>query len=311
MKRDYIARINRVIDYIEKNVAEELTLEKLANVAYFSPFHFHRIFSAFVGETLFAFIKRMRLEKSANMLVYNLDASITDIALEVGFGDSSTFSRAFRDHFGMSASEFRGGGYHEIRNTRKQKSKDRQTNSNSDQDKTLFSDYFVDENLNIQQRSNEMKVEVKEMPKMHVAYVRHIGPYGEIGQAFKKICNWAGARGLFRPPQSLVLGVYHDSTEITEESKLRSSACITVPENTVVEGEVGKMDIEPGKYAVSRFEISKEQFQESWDSLAKNWLPDSGYQFDNRLCYEIYLNDHMTHPEQKFIVDICIPIKPQ
>ena len=40
------------------------------------------------------------------------------------------------------------------------------------------------------------------------------------------------------------------------------------------------------------------------------WLPESGYQPDDRLCYEIYLNDPTTNPQRKHIVDICEPVKP-
>jgi len=75
-QKEYIHRINRVIDYIEKNLDQDLGLEKLSEVAHFSPFHFHRIFSAFMGETLNGFIRRIRVEKAASMLLneYRLTA---------------------------------------------------------------------------------------------------------------------------------------------------------------------------------------------------------------------------------------------
>ena len=68
-QKEYIYRINRVIDFIEANIDKELTLEKLSEVANFSPFHFHRIFSAFTGETLNGFIKRKRIERAASILL--------------------------------------------------------------------------------------------------------------------------------------------------------------------------------------------------------------------------------------------------
>lgn len=71
LREDYTARINRVIDYIEANIDKDLSLEELANVAHFSPFHFHRIFSAMVGETLNGFTQRIRIEKAAAKLVLN------------------------------------------------------------------------------------------------------------------------------------------------------------------------------------------------------------------------------------------------
>ena len=156
----------------------------------------------------------------------------------------------------------------------------------------------------------EMKVDVKEMPEMHVAYIRHIGPYNQIGGAFEKLMKWAGPRGLLRFPETKMLGVYHDNPEIAEESKLQSSACITVPEDTKVEGEVGTMSIPGGLFAVGHVEVNQDQFGEAWDKLMGEWLPESGYQPDDRPCYELYLNDPKQHPEGKFIIDICEPVKP-
>ena len=76
-RNEYIHRINRVVDYIEANLAEEHSLVNLAKVAYFSPFHFHRIFFALVGETLSQFIQRVRLEKAASRLVSDPAESLT------------------------------------------------------------------------------------------------------------------------------------------------------------------------------------------------------------------------------------------
>lgn len=155
-----------------------------------------------------------------------------------------------------------------------------------------------------------MSVEVKEMPEMHVAYYRHVGSYSGVGEAFAKLMRWAAPRGLIQFPKTQMLGVYHDDPEITDPARLRSSACITVPEGTEVGGEIGTMTVPGGKFAVGSFEIAHEQFAEAWDELMGRWLPESGYQPDDRPCYELYRNDPKTHPEGKFIVDICVPVKP-
>lgn len=62
---DYVKRILKVLIYIEDHVEEEMTLDELAKVACLSPFHFHRLFQAIVGETLYKYAKRLRLEKAA------------------------------------------------------------------------------------------------------------------------------------------------------------------------------------------------------------------------------------------------------
>ena len=160
----------------------------------------------------------------------------------------------------------------------------------------------------------DVTVDIQEFPKMHVAYVRHIGPYAGDSELFRglfeKLMRWAGPRGLFSNPDTRTLTVYHDDPSLTDEDKLRTSACVTIPEDMEVDGEVGKMSLDPGKYAVGHFEIDASQYGEAWDHLMGSWLPQSGYQPDDRTCFEMNLNDPSKHPEQKHIVDICIPVKP-
>jgi AraC family transcriptional regulator len=313
LRAEYLSRINRVIDHIDRNISRDLRLEELARTANFSPFHFHRIFSALVGETLNGYIQRRRSEKAAAALVFNPKASITEIALDHGYSGSDVFARAFKERFGMSASEWRAGG-NEVW------SKNRQTNRKIDQadrkngqedsgllpydetDQISFRRSFMDK--------SKFRVEVKEAPALTVAYVRHIGPFRDIGQAYEKLMKWAGPRGLLRFPETKVLGVYHDSPEITETDKLRSDACISVPPQTLVEGEIGKMTVPGGLFAVAHAEIAPSEFGEAWNALMRDWLPESGYQPDDRMCYELYLNEPRNHPEGKFIIEIHEPIRP-
>jgi AraC-like DNA-binding protein len=89
-EQEYISRINRVIDYIQNNLHKSLSLNELARVACFSIFHFHRIFSAIIGETLNDFIQRLRVEKAASLLLSNPKKSITEIAFDCGSMRPST-----------------------------------------------------------------------------------------------------------------------------------------------------------------------------------------------------------------------------
>jgi AraC family transcriptional regulator len=111
LREEYISRINRIIDYIESNLDQDLSLETLAGIANFSRFHFHRIFRAMMSETLNQFIQRLRLERAASWLIDNPKKSITVVALDCGFSGSATFARAFKDAFQMSASEWRSRGH--------------------------------------------------------------------------------------------------------------------------------------------------------------------------------------------------------
>ena len=164
------------------------------------------------------------------------------------------------------------------------------------------------------QRLEAVNVEVMDQPDLHVAYVRHVGPYKGDAAMFEDLftrpMRWAGPRGLCGP-QMQVLSVYHDDPEITEEEKLRVSACITVPEGTRVDGEVGSMTVKGGTCAVARYEITgSEQYEAAWTWLMGVWLPESGYQPDDRLCYELYHNNPKEDPGGKHVVDICIPVRP-
>ena len=114
MKEEYVSRINRVIDHIESNLDAPLPLEQLAKIAHFSRFHFHRIFGAMVGETVNQFVQRKRVEKAASQLIHIPKKSVTEIALDCGYTSPATFARAFKNHFGMSASDWRAGGRSDV-----------------------------------------------------------------------------------------------------------------------------------------------------------------------------------------------------
>lgn len=324
LREEYHSRINRVIDYIEENLNKSLSLEELAGVANFSRYHFHRIFRAMVGETLNQFIGRVRVERAATRLLEQPKKSITEVALDCGFSGSASFARAFNNYYKMSASEWRNGGCEEFSKNRKMVSKDGKTLGKDGKEPDGIVGYFGSVSNDVVQfnRSEEMqkqsqisgKVEVKDLEEMHVAYVRHIGPYQGndqlFGELFGKIFRWAGPRGLVRMPETKAITIYHDNPEITDDDKLRISVGITVPNGTPVDGEVGMTSVPAGRYAMARFELDPDQYGDAWNWTCGTWLPDSGYQPDERPTFELYYNDPKEHPEGKHIVDICVPVKP-
>jgi len=315
-RRDtYTARINRVMDQISKNLDQELNLEALAEVAGFSVFHFHRIFRAMTGETLFQFIQRLRLEKAASLLLGDPQKSITDIAFDCGFSGSASFARAFREMFGLSAGEWRASRKSK---TSKLESKAGKPLGNKRQDCSVTFHYNSSTNfywrLHMSKTKKTVHVEVKELPEMPVAYVRHTGPYKNDAELFRRLftqlMQWAGPRDLLRFPETKAMAVYHDDPAITKEVQQRVSCCLTVPAETKVDGAIGKMTIPGGKYAVARFELAVGEYPEAWEAVYQGWLPESGWQCDDRPCFELYHNNCEEHPEKKSIVDICVPVKP-
>lgn len=104
--RDHHERLNQVLTHIDEHLDEALNLEALAEVAYFSPFHFHRIFAAFVGERPNQYVRRVRLERAANRLVHT-ELAVTEIALCAGYETPGAFNKAFKRHFGVNPTRFR------------------------------------------------------------------------------------------------------------------------------------------------------------------------------------------------------------
>ena len=159
-------------------------------------------------------------------------------------------------------------------------------------------------------------VEVKAIEPMTAAYLRHIGTYEELGRKFKgmiaRIVQWAGGKGLLDEKTKL-LAIYHDNPNITEEDKLKTSICVTVPKGTKVDEEIGSLEISGGKYAIAHFEIDDNeaaaQHSAAWEYLYGQWLPESGYQPADSPVFEVYANDPSQHPERKHLIDIYLPVK--
>lgn len=304
--REYISRINRTFDYIETNLAKPFTLQELASVASFSKYHFNRIFYGVVGETPFQFITRIRLERAATLLITSPADSVTEIAFKCGYTDIAVFSRNFKSQFGIPASRYRRSKDHNSNMS--------QVDSNTRQTREPLSSYFCSRTQTLKWKSNmelNKSVEIKELPPMTLAYIRHTGPYQGNEQLFEGLWNrlftWAGPRNLIGGPDFKSLIIYHDDPNVTVEDKLRMSVCITVPPDTKVEGEVGKMKLDKARYVVARFEVDATQFAQAWQWLYGQWFPQSGYQPDDKLCFEMYPEEPR---DGKFIVDICVPVKP-
>jgi len=155
-------------------------------------------------------------------------------------------------------------------------------------------------------------VDIKDIPDMYAVYIRHIGSYKGnedlYYNLFAKLFNWAKTHNLFTK-NTKVLSLYNDFPEITEDNKLKLMACITIDKKITPSPPFGKIKINGGKYAICRLEISKNDFEISWDFLYGNWLPRSGYLPDDKPSFELFYNDPKDHPEHKHIVDLCIPVK--
>lgn len=314
---DYSGRIYRVIDYIETNLANGFTLDELASVAHFSKFHFHRIFYALMGETLFRFIQRIRLEKAANRLAYEPNIPITTIALECGFSSSASFSKAFKEHFQCSPSGWRKRTLYS--NLVQPKSNPGQLKGKHRQESHPEIRYLGQQNeiqrWELTARQRTQTIEVVHHPVTTVVYLRHVGPYQQDIKLFERLntrlFTWAAARGLIHFPETQFLIISHDDPELTAASKLRISVCLTAPADVSVEGEFGKLTIPAGLYAHIKFKVDPLQIGEAWSWVYGCWLPISGFIPDDRPSYELYPIAGLEQaPVDEVELDICIPVRP-
>ena len=298
----YTKQINKVIDYITHHLDSPLPVERLADEAGLSEFHFHRVFRAEVGETVAKFTMRKRMEKACRQLVRNEDVPVSEVALNTGFASSSVFCRNFKRHFGVTPQEYRS-------RNREQDSRNRQSDSREIISPSTYAHYFCSrKTIKIGGIKMNCTFEIKTLETKHVVYARHTGAYDKMGEAFERLMQWAY-------PRELVKGlprfgaVYLDDPSITPADKLQSDAFLVVDEDVKVEGGIGKYTIAGGRYAVGRFEISMSEFGPAWQSMCR-LIEDNGCMSVDGFHHEMYLNNANEHPEKKFIVDICIPVKP-
>ncbi len=301
--KEYRARLNRVFNFVNNNLSRKILLEEIASVSCFSPYHFHRIFSAFTGETPGDFINRLRIEKAANLLIFNMEISISEVSFLCGFSSAASFARAFKKRFSVSASEWRESHF-------KKNSKIRQKESKNGKEYSLIEEYIGDVNSFsfIKIKEYKMETEIKEMPSFFVAYSSVIGDYNKTaGKAWEKICKWAGPRGLLNHSTKYI-GISFDNPDITASEKCRYYACVTVPKDTKVSGEISTLTIKSGKYIIAKFQGKGKDILSAYNMLCGKEIPRHGYQPDDNPSYEIYNKE--PDAEGNFDMDICIPVKP-
>jgi len=294
---------------MESNLDRALTLDDLAAQAFFSPFHFLRIFAIQTGERPFEMLKRLRLEKSANLLRNRPDLSVITIALQCGFGNAPAFSRAFKAHFGESPSQWRAGC--------PQDSNPGTAVGKRGQESAPWTPYLeYNRGAQLWRMRNgeeERRVEVKALDSMTVAYIRYTGPYkGDAGlfqRLWGDLCKKAGALDLIEP-DSLYLAVYHDNPELTDTGKLRVTLAISVKKAFEPTDSLFSMEIGGGKYAFAHFRLNSTEYQGAWDWVYRHWLPISGYLPDDRPSFELFPSDEGKSEDGRYPVVICVPLVP-
>ena len=183
-----------------------LSTERLAGVANLSVHAFHRRFRTAFGETPACYVRRLRLERAAWRLQLHGD-SILSIALDCGFGDHETFSRAFRRRYGLSPRDWRRAGRFPSRARR-----------DRDHDEAAAG-YTLS------------PTRIRTLNAQTIAFIRHVGRYEEVDpDLWDELGRWADEAGL--APERPLLGIGHDAPGITAPARLRFDAAIAVPAGT-------------------------------------------------------------------------------
>ncbi|MEM9160304.1 MAG: AraC family transcriptional regulator [Verrucomicrobiota bacterium] len=275
--------IRKTVTYLEANLSVAPTLDELASVGGFSAFHFHRIFRAFVGESVASHVKRLRLERAATHLSHS-KRTVLDIALDAGFESKSSFAKAFKKRFKMAPGVFRRSGNVQITPNRKIK-------------------------LIMQTKTIEPQV-IEEFEPVSVYYVRKQGPYKESAeQAFGALMPFLYGNGLVTGDMRC-FGISADDPNITEADKLRYEAAATVEIEHAVEGEVQRKDIGGGRWARFLHKGSYETLVETYNAIFSGWLPESGEELRDAAPMEEYLNrdPRKTKPENLRTL-IYVPVR--
>ena len=272
---DYAARIERVINHVAEHLDEELDLERLARIACFSPYHFHRIYHAMQGETARDTVRRLRLHRAALELIAG-DVPIERIARRAGYASQAAFTRAFRSSYGLPPGRYQGGA--------------------------------VVARTHLERSQNMYHVEIVHSPRIHVASLAHQGDYSAIGKTFDRLIGLAGAANLFRPDVRS-FGIYHDDPSSRPAAELRSEACIQAPDDWVGRDPMRAVDIGAGRYARIEHVGPYAELQRAYSWLYGIWLPSSGEETADRPCVEEYLNDPRQVPAHELRTTVWLPLK--
>jgi AraC family transcriptional regulator len=292
---DYKQRMLRVLVHVQRHLDEDLSLETLAQLACFSAYHFHRIFSGMMGESLKEHVRRLRLERAAVQLKLSRQP-VTQIAFDAGYEAHEAFTCAFKTAYGLAPIHYRSArspisalaapsGVH----------------------------YQAGKSLNkfktVRKGVQTMNVTIKNMTAMRVAFMRHIGPYTEVGATWDKLLPVLGKEGLLGG-DSMFIGICHDDPDVTPLEKIRYDACVTVDDQFAPTGEVGVQTIPGGEYAVTTHIGPYQKLGETYAKLLGQWLPRSGRELRSSPCFEVYLNAPDNTEPEDLLTDIYVPLQP-
>jgi AraC family transcriptional regulator len=276
---DYQERLGRVTAYIHDHLADDLDLNRLAEVAHLSPFHWHRVYQALYGETIATTVRRLRLTRGSGYLA-NTGLPVAQVARQCGYPNAQSFTRAFTAAYGLSPTRYRAEGTHVAF---------RQAQHQAAASMAAYA------------------VEVRQVPAVQLAGIAHRGPYMQVGRAFDVAFTCLAAQGLARPDMRW-LAVYEDDPFAVPESQLHSRAGLSLPPGGVPQPPLESFTLGGGRCAVLRHQGPYATMRAAYQWLYGQWLVQSGHEAANRPVFEEYLNNPRNTPPDHLLTDIYLPL---
>lgn len=272
--------INQSIDYILEHLNENITVKNVAGHFHFSEFYFSRVFKAETGESVYAFMKRLKMDQSAIDMKLKDSKSITDIGLDYGYS-ASNYSSAFKKHHSVSPVEFR-----------KSVNKERVLNPFNPEKIAFFETY----------EDYAARIKIEEIADVRVIYERTIGDYYELKEKWIRFMETY--KDYFNT-DTVLIERFYDDPSIASPNNCICDLCISADKEIYVSDNV--TTIKGGRFATYRFEGRIADIFCTLQGIFRVWLPKSGYEMDERYGLNIYrkinLNDDFV------VMDLCIPIK--
>lgn len=261
---NYHRQLDKVIKFIGEHLNEELNLDQLSEVACFSKYHFHRLFTAYTGLPLQQYIRWLRLKRAAHQLIIHRDQSIINIAIDAGFESHEAFSRAFKQTCGISPSQFR-------------------------QESSWQAWEAPPYQLSLQQ-DTKMNVTIKNMPAKRLAVLEHRGDPKLVGDSVNRLITWARAQSIdLKPKPGEAFGFGYDDPKITPPAEFRFDLAITIPEHFVLQGDgILEKHLPAGRYAITMHKGSHDKIGDTVYALYRDWLPNSGEELGDLPCIFCY-----------------------
>lgn len=269
--------IYQVLEFIEAHINESLPLEKLADVSTYSPFYFQRLFKGIVGESPASYIRRLRIEKGAHLLIYEQHIPITEIAFMCGFTSLSYFTASFQKYFHTSPKKWREGAYLEHFPREYEDSKKSKVFSNKEKESDQTGKYNEFKWLDL------ANVKVIDIPDCTAIKRFKSGPYTDgIPEVWEGLYHWANARSLITE-DTLFFGIPKNNPYITPPEYSRYECCLALEDAYDSEEEI-TFPFPGGRHVLYEFESPVDYSErgkliECYSELYSMWLPKSGFRY--------------------------------